>query len=162
MAQQPPPTPPPSPPETGPPAASSRDESLIPFVTQAFNNLFNRITELTQEVSTLKDTIIQIDQLVKGRLETIEPQFQELLSNLREQRRSSVTHYSQLAATIAQGFESLGDLRTSSADAQTLELLSETLQAAQDALYCLRMERLIRRYLALQKNNLSPATKSKK
>jgi hypothetical protein len=135
---------------------------LIPFVTQAFNNLFNRITELTQEVSTLKDTIIQIDQLVKGRLETIEPQFQELLSNLREQRRSSVTHYSQLAATIAQGFESLGDLRTSSADAQTLELLSETLQAAQDALYCLRMERLIRRYLALQKNNPSPATKSKK
>ena len=162
MAQQPPPTPPPSPPEAGPPAAASRDESLIPFVTQAFNNLFNQITELTQEVSTLKDTIIQIDQLVKGRLETIEPQFQELLSNLREQRRSSVTHYSQLAATIAQGFESLGDLRTSSADAQTLELLSETLQAAQDALYCLRMERLIRRYLALQKNNPSPATKSKK
>ena len=162
MAQQPPPTPPPSPPEAGPPAAASRDESLIPFVTQAFNNLFNQITELTQEVSTLKDTIIQIDQLVKGRLETIEPQFQELLSNLREQRRSSVTHYSQLAATIAQGFESLGDLRTSSADAQTLELLSETLQAAQDALYCLRMERLIRRYLALQKNNPSPATKSRK
>ncbi|MDO8125551.1 MAG: hypothetical protein Q6364_14395 [Candidatus Hermodarchaeota archaeon] len=162
MTQQPPPTPPPSPPEAGPPAATSRDESLIPFVTQAFNNLFNRITELTQEVSTLKDTIIQIDQLVKGRLETIEPQFQELLSNLREQRRSSVTHYSQLAATIAQGFESLGDLRSSSADAQTLELLSETLQAAQDALYCLRMERLIRRYLALQKNNPSPATKSKK
>ncbi|MFW9984520.1 MAG: hypothetical protein ACFFCB_07315 [Candidatus Odinarchaeota archaeon] len=162
MTQQPPPTPPPSPPEAGPPAATSGDESLIPFVTQAFNNLFNRITELTQEVSTLKDTIIQIDQLVKGRLETIEPQFQELLSNLREQRRSSVTHYSQLAATIAQGFESLGDLRTSSADAQTLELLSETLQAAQDALYCLRMERLIRRYLALQKNNPSPATKSKK
>jgi septal ring factor EnvC (AmiA/AmiB activator) len=162
VTQQPPPTPPPSPPEAGPPAATSRDESLIPFVTQAFNNLFNRITELTQEVSTLKDTIIQIDQLVKGRLETIEPQFQELLSNLREQRRSSVTHYSQLAATIAQGFESLGDLRSSSADAQTLELLSETLQAAQDALYCLRMERLIRRYLALQKNNPSPATKSKK
>lgn len=162
MTQQPPPPPPPSPPEAGPPAATSGDESLIPFVTQAFNNLFNRITELTQEVSTLKDTIIQIDQLVKGRLETIEPQFQELLSNLREQRRSSVTHYSQLAATIAQGFESLGDLRTSSADAQTLELLSETLQAAQDALYCLRMERLIRRYLALQKNNPSPATKSKK
>ncbi len=162
MTEQPPPTPPPSPPETGPPAATSGDESLIPFVTQAFNNLFNRITELTQEVSTLKDTIIQIDQLIKGRLETIEPQFQELLSNLREQRRSSVTHYSQLAATIAQGFESLGDLRTSSADAQTLELLSETLQAAQDALYCLRMERLIRRYLALQKNNPSPATKSKK
>jgi tRNA U34 5-carboxymethylaminomethyl modifying GTPase MnmE/TrmE len=162
MAQPPPPTPPPSPPETGPPASTSGDESLIPFVTQAFNNLFNRITELTQEVSTLKDTIIQIDQLVKGRLETIEPQFQELLSNLREQRRSSVTHYSQLAATIAQGFESLGDLRSSSADAQTLELLSETLQAAQDALYCLRMERLIRRYLALQKNNPSPATKSKK
>jgi hypothetical protein len=162
MTQQPPPTPPPSPPEAGPPATTSGDESLIPFVTQAFNNLFNRITELTQEVSTLKDTIIQIDQLVKGRLETIEPQFQELLSNLREQRRSSVTHYSQLAATIAQGFESLGDLRSSSADAQTLELLSETLQAAQDALYCLRMERLIRRYLALQKNNPSPATKSKK
>ena len=162
MTQQPPPPPPPSPPEAGPPATTSGDESLIPFVTQAFNNLFNRITELTQEVSTLKDTIIQIDQLVKGRLETIEPQFQELLSNLREQRRSSVTHYSQLAATIAQGFESLGDLRTSSADAQTLELLSETLQAAQDALYCLRMERLIRRYLALQKNNPSPATKSKK
>jgi hypothetical protein len=162
MTQQPPPTPPPSPPEAGPPAPTSGDESLIPFVTQAFNNLFNRITELTQEVSTLKDTIIQIDQLVKGRLETIEPQFQELLSNLREQRRSSVTHYSQLAATIAQGFESLGDLRSSSADAQTLELLSETLQAAQDALYCLRMERLIRRYLALQKNNPSPAAKSKK
>ncbi|MFX1301161.1 MAG: hypothetical protein ACFFAL_07940 [Promethearchaeota archaeon] len=162
MAQQPPPTPPPSPPEAGPPAAASEDESLIPFVTQAFNNLFNRITELNQEVSKLKDTIIQIDQLIKGRLETIEPQFQELLSNLREQRRSSVTHYSQLAATIAQGFESLGDLRTSSADAQTLELLSETLQAAQDALYCLRMERLIRRYLALQKNNPSPATNSRK
>ena len=162
MTQPPPPTPPPSPPEAGPPAATSGDESLIPFVTQAFNNLFNRITELNQEVSTLRDTIIQIDQLVKGRLETIEPQFQELLSNLREQRRSSVTHYSQLAATIAQGFESLGDLRTSSADAQTLELLSETLQAAQDALYCLRMERLIRRYLALQKTNPSPATKSKK
>ncbi len=148
MTEQPP-TPPPPPPDE--PTPSTGDESLIPFVTQAFNNLFNRLSELTKEVSTLKDTINQIDQLVKTRLETIEPQFQELLSNLREQRRSSVTHYSQLAATIAQGFESLGDLRTSSADAQILELLTETLQAAQDALYCLRMERLIRRYLELQK-----------
>ena len=148
MTEQPP-TPPTPPPSEQPTPAG--DESLIPFVTQAFNNLFTRLSGLTQEVSTLKETINQIDQLVKARLETIEPQFQELLSNLREQRRSSVTHYSQLAATIAQGFESLGDLRTSSADAQALELLSETLQAAQDALYCLRMERLIRRYLELQK-----------
>lgn len=135
-----------------PPSSPSQSTSVIPFVTQAFNNLFNRLSELTQEISSLKETIHQIDLLVKARLETVEPQFQELLSNLREQRRSSVTHYSQLAATIAQGFESLGDLRTSSADAQTLELLTETLQAAQDALYCLRMERLIRRYLDLQKN----------
>ncbi|MFW9830337.1 MAG: hypothetical protein ACFFD8_00965 [Candidatus Thorarchaeota archaeon] len=149
MTEQPP-TPPPSPPPEQPIQPSS-DESLIPFVTQAFNNLFNRLSELTQEVSNLRVTITQIDQLIKARLETIEPQFQELLSNLREQRRSSVTHYSQLAATIAQGFESLGDLRSSSADAQTLELLTETLQAAQDALYCLRMERLIRRYLELNK-----------
>lgn len=148
MTEQPPSPPTPPPPEQ--PAAAG-DESLIPFVTQAFNNLFTRLSGLTQEVSTLKETINHIDQLVKARLETIEPQFQELLSNLREQRRSSVTHYSQLAATIAQGFESLGDLRSSSADAQALELLSETLQAAQDALYCLRMERLIRRYLELQK-----------
>ncbi|MFX1564624.1 MAG: hypothetical protein ACFFCH_01395 [Promethearchaeota archaeon] len=148
MADQPP-TPPTPPPPDQPAAAG--DESLIPFVTQAFNNLFTRISGLTQEVSALKETINQIDQLVKARLDTIEPQFQELLSNLREQRRSSVTHYSQLAATIAQGFESLGDLRSSSADAQAQELLSETLQAAQDALYCLRMERLIRRYLELQK-----------
>lgn len=149
MTEQPPTPPPPPPPEQ--PTQPSGDASLIPFVTQAFNNLFNRLSELTQEISNLKETVTQIDQLVKGRLETIEPQFQELLSNLREQRRSSVTHYSQLAATIAQGFESLGDLRTSSADAQTLELLNETLQAAQDALYCLRMERLIRRYLTQQK-----------
>ncbi|MFW9935747.1 MAG: hypothetical protein ACFFDU_09655 [Candidatus Thorarchaeota archaeon] len=148
MADQPPSPPTPPPPEQ--PAATG-DESLIPFVTQAFNSLFTRLSGLTQEVSTLKDTINQIDQLVKARLETIEPQFQELLSNLREQRRSSVTHYSQLAATIAQGFESLGDLRSSSADAQVQELLSETLQAAQDALYCLRMERLIRRYIEIQK-----------
>ena len=148
MTGQPPAPPTPPPPDQ--PAAAG-DESLIPFVTQAFNNLFTRLSTLTQEVSTLKETINHIDQLVKARLETVEPQFQELLSNLREQRRSSVTHYSQLAATIAQGFESLGDLRTSSADAQALELLTETLQAAQDALYCLRIERLIRRYLALQK-----------
>jgi hypothetical protein len=148
MTEQPPPPP------TPPPAdkhAAAGDESLIPFVTQAFNNLFTTLNSLTEEVSTLKETITHIDQLVKARLETIEPQFQELLSNLREQRRSSVTHYSQLAATIAQGFESLGDLRSSSADAQALQLLTETLQAAQDALYCLRMERLIRRYLELQK-----------
>jgi hypothetical protein len=144
-----PPTPPTPPPPEQP--TPDGDEALIPFVTQAFNNLFTRLSGLTQEVSTLKETINQIDQLVKARLETIEPQFQELLSNLREQRRSSVTHYSQLAATIAQGFESLGDLRSSSADAQALELLSETLQATQDALYCLRMERLIRRYLEIQK-----------
>ncbi len=149
MTEQPPQ--PPAPPGPPPAAPDSGDAALIPFVTQAFTNLFNRLEALTQEVSTLRETIAQIDQLVKGRLETIEPQFQELLSNLREQRRSSVTHYSQLAATIAQGFESLGDLRTSSADAQTLELLRETLQAAQDALYCLRMERLIRRTLELQK-----------
>jgi hypothetical protein len=148
MADKPPA--PPTPPPSEQPAAAG-DESLIPFVTQAFNNLFTRISGLTEEISTLKETINQIDQLVKARLETIEPQFQELLSNLREQRRSSVTHYSQLAATIAQGFESLGDLRSSSADAQALQLLSETLQAAQDALYCLRMERLIRRYLEIQK-----------
>ncbi|MFX1510137.1 MAG: hypothetical protein ACFFBR_07535 [Promethearchaeota archaeon] len=148
MADKPPSPPTPPPPEQ--PAATG-DESLIPFVTQAFNNLFTRISGLTQEVSTLKDTINQIDQLVKARLDTIEPQFQELLSNLREQRRSSVTHYSQLAATIAQGFESLGDLRSSSADAQVQELISETLQAAQDALYCLRMERMIRRYIEIQK-----------
>jgi hypothetical protein len=162
MTQQPPPPPPPAPSDAGAPAPGSGDESLIPFVSQAFTNLFNRLTELTKEVSSLKETVIQIDQVVKGRLETIEPQYQELLSNLREQRRSSVTHYSQLAATIAQGFESLGDLRTSSADAQTLSLLSETLQAAQDALYCLRMERLIRRFLSVQKNNPSPAAKSKR
>jgi septal ring factor EnvC (AmiA/AmiB activator) len=143
-----PPTPPPPPPEQ---PTSPGDESLIPFVTQAFNNLFNRLSALTKDVSSLKETINQIDQLVKARLDTIQPQFQELLSNLREQRRSSVTHYSQLAATLAQGFESLGDLRTSSADAQTLELLTETLKATQDALYCLRLERLIRRYLELQK-----------
>ena len=149
MTEQPPQ--PPAPPGPPPAAPDSGDAALIPFVTQAFTNLFNRLEALTQEVSTLRETITQIDQLVKGRLETIEPQFQELLSNLREQRRSSVTHYSQLAATIAQGFESLGGLRTSSADAQTLELLRETLQATQDALYCLRMERLIRRYLELQK-----------
>jgi len=148
MTEQPPTPPTPPPPDQPTPTG---DESLIPFVTQAFNNLFTRLSGLTQEVSTLKETINQIDQLVKARLETIQPQFQELLSNLREQRRSSVTHYSQLAATIAQGFESLGDLRSSSADAQALELLAETLQAAQDALYCLRIERLIRRYLELQK-----------
>jgi hypothetical protein len=145
MTEQPPPPTPPA------DQSAADDESLIPFVTQAFNNLFTRLSALTQEVSTLKESINHIDQLVKARLETIEPQFQELLSNLREQRRSSVTHYSQLAATIAQGFESLGDLRTSSADAQALELLTETLQAAQDALYCLRIERLVRRYLELQK-----------
>ncbi len=155
MTEQPPPSP-------NLPPSSSQNTSVIPFVTQAFNNLFNRLSELTQEISSLKETIHQIDLLVKARLETVEPQFQELLSNLREQRRSSVTHYSQLAATIAQGFESLGELRTSSADAQTLELLTETLQAAQDALYCLRMERLIRRYIGLQKNTHASSTKSKK
>ena len=146
MTEQPP-TPPPPPPEQ-PPAPKSV-ESLIPFVTQAFNNLFNKITEVTNEISTLWQTISQLDQILKARLDSIEPQFQEMLSNLREQRRSSVTHYSQLAATIAQGFVSLGDLRSSSADAQILELLAETLKAAQDGLYCLRMERLIRRYLEL-------------
>lgn len=145
MTEQPPT--PPTPPEQ-PPAPQS-DESLIPFVTQAFTNLFNKITEVTNEITALRQTVVQLDQILKARLDSIEPQFQEMLSNLREQRRSSVTHYSQLAATIAQGFESLGDLRSSSADAQILELLVETLRAAQDGLYCLRMERLIRRYLEL-------------
>lgn len=148
-----PPTPP-TPPPTAPPHPDPKaegDAALIPFVTQAFNNLFNRLSELSQDLSSLKATIEQIDQLVKTRLETIEPQFQELLSNVREQRRSSVTHYSQLAATVAQGFESLGDLRSTDTDQRTLNLLTDTLQAAQDALYCLRMERLIRRYLDLQK-----------
>ncbi|MFX0168853.1 MAG: hypothetical protein ACFE89_05770 [Candidatus Hodarchaeota archaeon] len=143
-----PPTPPTPPPPEQPPAPQG-DASLIPFVTQAFTNLFNKITQLSQELTGLKETITQLDQILKARLDTIEPQFQEIHSNLREQRRSSVTHYSQLAATIAQGFEALGDLRTSSADAQILESLRETLQAAQDGLYCLRMERLIRRYLEL-------------
>lgn len=148
-----PPTPP-TPPPTAPPHPDPKaegDAALIPFVTQAFNNLFNRLSELSQDLSSLKATIEQIDQLVKTRLETIEPQFQELLSNVREQRRSSVTHYSQLAATVAQGFESLSDLRSTDTDQRTLNLLTDTLQAAQDALYCLRMERLIRRYLDLQK-----------
>lgn len=145
---------PPTPPPTAPPHPDPKaegDAALIPFVTQAFNNLFNQLSELSQDLSSLKATIEQIDQLVKTRLETIEPQFQELLSNVREQRRSSVTHYSQLAATVAQGFESLGDLRSNDTDQRTLNLLTDTLQAAQDALYCLRMERLIRRYLDLQK-----------
>jgi septal ring factor EnvC (AmiA/AmiB activator) len=145
MTEQPP-TPPPSPEQ---PTTPKSAESLIPFVTQAFNNLFTKITEVTNEITALRQTIAQLDQILKARLDSIEPQFQEMLSNLREQRRSSVTHYSQLAATIAQGFESLGDLRSSSADAQILELLAETLRAAQDGLYCLRMERLIRRYLEL-------------
>jgi septal ring factor EnvC (AmiA/AmiB activator) len=151
MTEQPPtpPTPPTPPPEQ--PAAPEGDATLIPFVTQAFTNLFNKITEVSNEISALRQTITQLDQILKARLDSIEPQFQEMLSNLREQRRSSVTHYSQLAATIAQGFESLGDLRSSSADSQILELLSETLRVSQDGLYCLRMERLIRRYLDLAK-----------
>lgn len=144
---------PPTPPEaSGNPADSGMtDEAmLIPFVTQAFTALFNRLSDLAKEVGQLKTAIDSIDSAVKTRLGTIQPHVEEILSNVREQRRSSVTHYSQLAASVAQGFESLGELRAARTDKQTLELLSETLNAVQDALYCLRMERLIKRYFDLQ------------
>ena len=144
-----PPSPPETPPTPPPSVEPTSDTSLIPFVTEAFNNLFNQLNVFTQELQALKSTVENLNRLFTSRLKQFEPQFQEILSNLREQRRSSVTHYSQLAATVAQGFEGLGELRSASTDKQTLDLLTETLQAAQDALYCLRMERLIRRYLEM-------------
>jgi hypothetical protein len=134
---------------------------MIPFVTQAFTTLFNRLSDLAKEVELLKTAIESIDNAVKTRVGTVQTHVEEILSNVREQRRSSVTHYSQLAASVAQGFESLGELRAARTDKQTLELLSETLNAVQDALYCLRMERLIKRYLDLQqKHGASKATRS--
>lgn len=147
---------PPTPPETSgnPPNSGMTDEAmLIPFVTQAFTTLFNRLSDLAKEVGQLKTAIDSIDNAAKTRLGTIQPHVEEILSNVREQRRSSVTHYSQLAASVAQGFESLGELRAARTDKQTLELLSETLNAVQDALYCLRMERLIKRYFDLQQES---------
>jgi hypothetical protein len=157
-----PPSKPAQPPSTPVPAAptpssgATADASLIPFVTQAFTNLFNRLDELSKEMGLLKTAIEQVDNQAKTRIETIQPQIEEMLSNIREERRSSVTHYSQLAATVAQGFESLGEIRSASIDKTTLDLLTDTLQAANDALYCLRMERLIRRYMELHEE-LSPS-----
>ncbi len=166
--EQPPKTeqpPKPAPPAAPPPAApaaptpssgTTADATLIPFVTQAFTNLFNRLDELSKELGLLKTAIEQVDHQAKTHLETIQPQIEEILSNIREERRSSVTHYSQLAATVAQGFESLGEIRSASIDKTTLGLLTDTLQAANDALYCLRMERLIRRYMAVHQE-LNPS-----
>ena len=155
---------PPTPPEaSGTPSDSAiTDEAmLIAFVTQAFTALFSRLSDLAREVGQLKTAIDSVDGAVKTRLGAIQPHVEEMLSNVREHRRSSVTHYSQLAASVAQGFESLGELRAARTDKQTLELLSETLSAVQDALYCLRMERLTKRYLDLQqKRGTSKATDS--
>ena len=122
------------------------------------HGLFNQLKEMTKELELQKTAIERIDKLVQSRLEAVGPQIEEILSNVREQRRSSVTHYSQLAATVAQGFESLGELRSASTDKPTLDLLTETLHAAHDALYCLRMERLISRYLSLQEQIKGPLT----
>ena len=134
------------------PSGPAGEASIIPFLTQAFNTLFTKLSEMSKELEMLKAKIAQIDQLNQQRLDSVEAKFDEILSHLREQRRSSVTHYSQLAATIAQEFEVLGSLRSAAADKQTLELLNTTLQALQDTLFCLRTERLIRRLMALQKS----------
>jgi len=126
------------------------EASLIPFLTQAFNTLFTKLSDMSKELDMIKAKISQIDQINQQRLEAVETKFEEILSHLREQRRSSITHYSQLAATIAQEFEVLGSLRSAAADKRTLELLNSTLQALQDTLFCLRTERLIRRLMTLQ------------
>ncbi|MFX1564181.1 MAG: hypothetical protein ACFFDP_12835 [Promethearchaeota archaeon] len=132
------------------PKSSDDEESMIPFVTQAFTNSFNQITKISKDFEALNATIIQIDKNIQSRLQVIESQISEILSVVREQRRSSVTHYSHLAATVTQGFESLGEIRSAETDRKTLDLLKASLQAVHDALYCLRMERLITRYLELQ------------
>lgn len=139
-------------------SATGDEASVIPFVTQAFTNSFNQLSKLSKELEALNTMIMQIDKLLQTRLQIIESQISEILSVVREQRRSSVTHYSQLAATVSQGFESLGEIRSAETDRKTLDLLKATLQAVQDALYCLRMERLISRYLGLQEKLKSSAS----
>lgn len=150
-----------NPKDSEPSSAAGDEASMIPFVTQAFTNSFNQLSKLSKELEALNAAIMQVDKLLQARLKIIESQMSEILSVVREQRRSSVTHYSQLAATVSHGFESLGEVRSAETDRKTLDLLKDSLQSVQDALYCLRMERLISRYLEL-KENLKPSASAPK
>jgi hypothetical protein len=135
------------------------DATLIPFLTQAFSNLFNRLSTISEEIIQLRATIGKIDELNKSTLASVVPKFEEILLNIQKQRRSSVTQLSRLAETITQEFETLNETRSASVDQRVLALLAKTLHTTQQALYCLRLEGFIRRILEL-KQELKP-TKEK-
>ncbi len=139
----------------------SDDSTLIPFLTQAFSNLFSRVTAVSDELAKLKATVGKIDELNKSALASVVPKFEEILLNLQKQRRSSVTHLSRLAETITQEFEALNETRSASVDQRVLSLLAKTLHATQQALYCLRLEGFIRRIMEL-KQELKPAKEKPK
>ncbi len=134
------------------PASSQQpdDTTLIPFLTQAFTNLFNRVSALSEELAQLRATISKIDELNKSALASVVPKFEEILQNLQKQRRGSVTQLSRLAETITQEFETLNEARSASVDQRVLTLLAKTLHSTQQALYCLRLEGFIRRILELK------------
>jgi vacuolar-type H+-ATPase subunit I/STV1 len=133
----------------------SDDATLIPFLTQAFSNLFSRLSAVTDELNQLKATIAKIDEMNKSALASVVPKFEEILLNIQKQRRSSVTHLSRLAETITQEFETLNETRSASVDQRVLALLAKTLHSTQQALYCLRLEGFIRRVVEL-KSELAP------
>ncbi len=132
------------------------DATLIPFLTQAFTNLFNQLSTVSNELGQLKATIGKIDELNKSTLASVAPKFEEILQNIQKQRRSSVTQLSRLAETITQEFETLNEARSTSVDQRVLALLAKTLHSTQQALYCLRLEGFIRRILVL-KQELKPS-----
>jgi hypothetical protein len=139
-------------PQRGKPASSQKpdDTTLIPFLTQAFSNLFNRVSALSDELAQLRATISKIDELNKSTLASVVPKFEEILQNLQKQRRGSVTQVSRLAETLTQEFETLNEARSASVDQRVLTLLAKTLHSTQQALYCLRLEGFIRRILELK------------
>ncbi len=151
-------------PKPGKPSPSQQpeDATLIPFLTQAFTNLFNRISALTDELSLLKVTIEKIDEMNKSALASVVPKFEEILLNIQKQRRSSVTHLSRLAETITQEFETLNETRSASVDQRVLSLLAKTLHSTQQALYCLRLEGFIRRILEMKLEMTRPKEKAVK
>lgn len=136
------------------------DATLIPFLTQAFSNLFNRLSAVTDELNQLKATIAKIDEMNKSALSSVVPKFEEILLNIQKQRRSSVTHLSRLAETITQEFEALNETRSASVDQRVLALLAKTLHSTQQALYCLRLESFIRRIVELQSELTQPKEKA--
>lgn len=148
-------------PQPDKPAASQQpdDTTLIPFLTQAFSNLFNRLSAVSDELAQLKATIGKIDELNRSTLASVVPKFEEILQSIQKQRRSSVTQLSRLAETLTQEFETLNEARSASVDQRVLTLLAKTLHSTQQALYCLRLEGFIRRILELKQELKPPKEK---